>query len=90
MRCSALAPRAPSRSTGATSRRPCASGWARAAVLGASELAGYEAIERPPLDMSYRGREVLTNPPPSAGGTLLAYSLALLDRRPSPAAGWAM
>jgi gamma-glutamyltranspeptidase / glutathione hydrolase len=30
----------------------------------------------------YRGRDVLTNPPPSAGGTLLAYALALLDRDP--------
>jgi gamma-glutamyltranspeptidase / glutathione hydrolase len=27
---------------------------------------------------------VLTNPPPSAGGTLLAYTLALLDRGPAP------
>jgi gamma-glutamyltranspeptidase/glutathione hydrolase len=27
---------------------------------------------------------VLTNPPPSAGGTLLAYALALLDRGPAP------
>jgi len=38
--------------------------------------------------VSYRGREVLTNPPPSAGGTLLGYALALLDRgaagAPSP------
>ncbi len=32
----------------------------------------------------YRDREILTNPPPSAGGTLLAYSLALLDRGPAP------
>ena len=31
---------------------------------------------------AYRDREVLTNPPPSAGGTLLAYALALLDRGP--------
>src|SRR4029077_14235789 len=31
-----------------------------------------------------RDREVLTNPPPSAGGTLLAYALALLDRGPAP------
>ena len=28
----------------------------------------------------YRGREVLTNPPPSAGGILIAYALALLER----------
>jgi gamma-glutamyltranspeptidase / glutathione hydrolase len=27
---------------------------------------------------------VLTNPPPSAGGTLLAYSLGLLDAQPAP------
>ena len=34
--------------------------------------------------MTYRDRTILTNPPPSAGGTLLAYSLALLDRGPAP------
>ncbi len=28
---------------------------------------------------AYRGREVLSNPPPSAGGTLIAYALALLE-----------
>jgi gamma-glutamyltranspeptidase/glutathione hydrolase len=54
-------------------------GW-----LSASDLAGYRAIEREPVRMPYRDREVLTNPPPNAGGTLLAYALALLDRRPAP------
>jgi gamma-glutamyltranspeptidase/glutathione hydrolase len=48
------------------------------------DLAGYHAIERVPVRVGYRDREVLTNPPPSAGGTLLAYSLALLDRGPAP------
>jgi gamma-glutamyltranspeptidase / glutathione hydrolase len=39
----------------------------------------------------YRGREVLTNPPPSAGGTLLAYALALLEREtPGPPEGPAL
>jgi gamma-glutamyltranspeptidase / glutathione hydrolase len=47
-------------------------------------LDGYCAIERAPLIMKYRDRQVLTNPPPSAGGTLLAYSLGLLDGHPSP------
>ena len=28
----------------------------------------------------YRGREVLTNPPPSSGGILIAYALDLLER----------
>jgi gamma-glutamyltranspeptidase / glutathione hydrolase len=56
----------------------------RGGSLGARELAGYRAIERTPLRMRYRDREVYTNPPPSAGGTLLAYSLGLLDAQPSP------
>jgi gamma-glutamyltranspeptidase / glutathione hydrolase len=52
--------------------------------LRGDQLAGYTAIEREPVRMPYRDREILTNPPPSAGGTLLAYSLALLDRGPTP------
>ncbi len=57
---------------------------ARGGSLSTDELAGYRAIEREPVRVSYRDRTVLTNPPPSAGGTLLAYSLALLDRGPQP------
>jgi len=49
-----------------------------------ADLAGYSAIERRPVSMPYRDRMILTNPPPSAGGTLLAYALALLDRGPAP------
>ncbi len=56
----------------------------RGGSLTREALAAYTAIERAPLEVSYRDRTVLTNPPPSAGGTLLAYSLALLDREPSP------
>jgi gamma-glutamyltranspeptidase/glutathione hydrolase len=57
---------------------------ARGGSLKAEDLAGYHAIERPPIEMPYRNRTILTNPPPSAGGTLLAYALALLDRGPAP------
>jgi gamma-glutamyltranspeptidase/glutathione hydrolase len=57
---------------------------ARGGSLKAEDLAGYRAIERPPVEMPYRDRTILTNPPPSAGGTLLAYALALLDRSPAP------
>jgi gamma-glutamyltranspeptidase / glutathione hydrolase len=62
------------------------SDWLRAhgAALSSENLAGYRAVEREPVRVRYRDREVLTNPPPSAGGTLLAYSLALLDRGPTP------
>jgi gamma-glutamyltranspeptidase/glutathione hydrolase len=57
---------------------------ARGGSLTCDDLASYRAIEREPVDVAYRDRQILTNPPPSAGGTLLAYSLALLDRGPSP------
>jgi gamma-glutamyltranspeptidase/glutathione hydrolase len=53
-------------------------------VLSAEDLRRYEAIAREPLDVRYRGRRVLTNPPPSAGGILLGLSLALLDQAPPP------
>lgn len=52
--------------------------------LRQADLSAYEAIEREPIRLAYRDREILTNPPPSAGGTLLAYALALLDRGSSP------
>jgi gamma-glutamyltranspeptidase / glutathione hydrolase len=48
--------------------------------LGPADLAAYEAIERRPIRMPFRGTEVLTNPPPSSGGILIAYCLGLLER----------
>jgi len=55
-------------------------------TLGRADLAAYAAIERPPVRARFRGTEVLTNPPPSAGGTLIAYSLDRLERL-GPASG---
>ncbi len=52
----------------------------RGGTLGAADLAAYEAIEREPIRVPFRGTEVLTNPPPSSGGILIAYSLGLLER----------
>ena len=49
-------------------------------TLTEADLAGYEPIAREPAEATYRGREVLTNPPPSAGGVLLALALAQLDQ----------
>lgn len=53
-------------------------------ALTAEDLRGYEAVARQPLTVRYRGRDVMTNPPPSAGGILLAFALLLLDQTPSP------
>ncbi len=52
----------------------------RGGSIDTGQLAAYEAIEREPLQVAFRDREVLTNPPPAAGGALLAYALTLLDR----------
>jgi gamma-glutamyltranspeptidase / glutathione hydrolase len=57
---------------------------ARGGSLSADDLAGYRAILREPVRVAYRDRELLTNPPPAAGGILLAYALALLDRASAP------
>ncbi len=63
-------------------------GWIgeRGGSLTPEDLSAYDVIDRAPVSATYRGREVLTNPPPSAGGVLLAYALALLDREPGPPA----
>jgi gamma-glutamyltranspeptidase/glutathione hydrolase len=60
--------------------------WVRSlgGSLSGEDFAGYRAVVREPVRVSYRDHEVLSNPPPSAGGTLLAYALALLDRGPAP------
>ncbi len=51
----------------------------RGGMLTSDDLAAYAVVDRAPVRASYRGREVVTNPPPSAGGILIARALALLD-----------
>ena len=57
-------------------------GW-----LTADDLCAYRAQRRPPLIRDYGGHRVFLNPPPSIGGALLSFSLALLDPAQSAAAG---
>jgi gamma-glutamyltranspeptidase/glutathione hydrolase len=49
-------------------------------TLGPRDLAEYAPVERRPIRAPFRGAEVLTNPPPSSGGILIAYALGLLER----------
>jgi gamma-glutamyltranspeptidase/glutathione hydrolase len=56
----------------------------RGGLLTAEDLATYAPVAREPLAVTYRGRDVLTNPPPNAGGVLLAIALARLDRADGP------
>ena len=54
----------------------------RGGMLTREDLLAYDVVDREPLRVSYRGRDVVTNPPPSAGGILIARALALLDAGP--------
>jgi len=44
------------------------------------DLTAYQVRVRAPLQVSYRGARLLTNPPPSSGGLLIAFALKLLER----------
>lgn len=73
--------------TGAAAMAP--GGWLATAVLDGlremgglvtqEDLAAYRVIERTPLEVSFRGLTMLTNPPPSSGGVLIAAALAALS-----------
>ncbi|WP_022930434.1 gamma-glutamyltransferase [Patulibacter americanus] len=51
----------------------------RGGTLTRADQAAYRAVERPPIALPYRDREILTVPPPSAGGVLLALALGRLE-----------
>lgn len=60
-------------------------------VMSAADLASYEVRERAPLRGTHFGHEIVTAPPPSAGGFTLFASLALLERwMPTPREGAAL
>jgi gamma-glutamyltranspeptidase/glutathione hydrolase len=49
-------------------------------ALQLTDLTQYKAIEREPLRFTWDGKEILTTPPPSAGGLLVAQTLQLFTR----------
>ncbi len=48
--------------------------------LTRADLAGYRPVERTPLTAQYGGNLLVTNPPPSFGGSIVVEALADLDR----------
>ncbi|MFY9581113.1 MAG: gamma-glutamyltransferase [Gaiellaceae bacterium] len=48
------------------------------------DLAEYRVVRRRPVTTEFRGHEYLSNPPPSAGGILIAFGLGLLDDAGGP------
>ena len=65
---------------GDVARRVCDWVRERGGTLGMDDMAAYEPIERRPVHARFRGYDVLTNPPPSSGGILIAYALGILER----------
>lgn len=70
--------------TGAVAAAVCDWVGERGGMLSPADLAAYEVVAREPIDIPYRGLRVRTNPPPSAGGILIAAVLAELDGEPVP------
>jgi gamma-glutamyltranspeptidase / glutathione hydrolase len=65
---------------GEVGRRVAAYVLERGGTLGPADLEAYEAVERKPVQAAFAGCDVLTNPPPSSGGILIAFALEVLER----------
>jgi gamma-glutamyltranspeptidase/glutathione hydrolase len=48
-------------------------------ILTLEDLAAYQAVWREPVRFTYRGREIISRPPPSSGGVTLAEISKLLE-----------
>lgn len=75
---------------GAFARDLAALSAAEGGQIDETDLGEYRVVSRRPLECRYRDALILTNPPPSSGGLLIAFALALLDQahalpRESPA-----
>ncbi len=55
-------------------------GFAESGLITREDLSAYRVVERVPLEFGYRSRRIFTNPPPSSGGTLIAFALKLMER----------
>lgn len=51
----------------------------RGGCLRRDDLEAYQLHRRDPLELTYGDVRILTNPPPSTGGILIAFALALLN-----------
>jgi gamma-glutamyltranspeptidase/glutathione hydrolase len=49
-------------------------------ILAASDFAAYQALERQPLQTTYRGDQIIGFPPPSSGGVHVAQMLSMLEQ----------
>jgi gamma-glutamyltranspeptidase/glutathione hydrolase len=73
---------------GPLAARIAAAAQARGGVLTAEDLARYATRERAPVEGSYRGRRVVSFPPPSSGGAIVVALLQALEGEAPRAGGY--
>jgi gamma-glutamyltranspeptidase/glutathione hydrolase len=56
-------------------------------LITKTDLANYKAVERPAITGTYRGYDIISMPPPSAGGIALIQTLNILERFPLKESG---
>jgi len=64
---------------GQTARRLAQAMAEHGGLITLSDLAGYKAVERRPLQGQYKGYTIITAPPSSSGGVTLLEMLGILD-----------
>ena len=64
---------------GATARKIADAMATHQGTITLADLKAYQAVERVPIRGTYRGREIVTMPPPSSGGIALLQMLAMLE-----------
>jgi len=57
-------------------------------ILTLADLKSYKTKERKPLEFKYKGYTVVSMPPPSSGGILLAQMLKMVENKPLAAYGY--
>ena len=64
---------------GETAQKLAAAMASNKGLITLADLKGYQATEQPPLRGHYHGDEIITAPPPSAGGVGILQMLGMLD-----------
>jgi gamma-glutamyltranspeptidase / glutathione hydrolase len=64
---------------GALAEKMASEVQAMGGIWTAEDLAGYKVVEREPIAFTYHGHEIITMPPPSAGGVVLRQIFAASD-----------
>ncbi len=57
-------------------------------IITLNDLKNYKVKTRKPLIFDYRGHTIISMPPPSSGGIILAQMLKMIEKKPMPSYGF--